>query len=79
MPDNSVTINGTVNVRQARGPGTVLMFVFFGWAIVGLWWPLLTCLWIVWMLIAGMVSIFDHSFFARTWYQPWPAWTFGIR
>ena len=79
MSNNSVTINGTVNVRQHRGAGTVLLFVFFGWAIVGLWWPLLACLWIVWMLIAGIVSIFDHSFFGRTWYQPWPAWTFGVR
>jgi len=75
----NVSISGPVNVKQNRGAGTVLMIVFFGWALVGIWWPLLLALWIIWLLIAGVVSIFDHGFFARTWYYPWPAWMLGIR
>jgi hypothetical protein len=54
------------------------MIIFFGW-LLPLWWSTLATLWIVWMLIAGVVSIFQHDFFSRTWYQPWPAWMFGIR
>jgi hypothetical protein len=79
MPDNNVNINGTVNVRQARGAGTALMIIFLGPWLFFVWWPILTCLWIIWMMIAGIVTIFDHGFFARNWYQPWPAWMFGIR
>lgn len=79
MPDNNVTISGPVNVRQARGAGTVLLIFCFGWALVTIWWPILACLWIVWMIISGIVTIFDHGFFARNWHQPWPAWMLGIR
>jgi hypothetical protein len=82
MSENNITItnNNTVNVpRQSRGAGTVLMVIFFGWALVFIWWPILAALWIVWMIIAGIVSIFEHDFFANNWYQPWPAWMFGIR
>jgi hypothetical protein len=81
MSENTVNvkINDTVNVKQSRGAGTVLMIVCFGWLLVGFWWPLLLTLWIIWMIMAAIVSIFDHGFFARTWYYPWPAWMFGIR
>ena len=68
-----------VNVKQARGAGTVLLIVFFGWALVFIWWPIIACLWIVWMLIAGIVTIFDRGFFTRNWYQPLPAWMLGVR
>ena len=80
MSDNiTITNNNTVNVpEQSRGAGTVLMFVFFWWLLLG-WWQVLACIWLVWLVVAGVVSIFDHEFFARTWYQPWPAWMFGIR
>jgi hypothetical protein len=77
--DHNVSVTTNVNVPQpARGAGTVLAIVFL-WPALLLWWSLLLCLWIIWMLIAGIGSIFDHSLFARTWYQPWPAWLFGIR
>ena len=81
MTDGNITINNTnvVNVPNSRGAGTVLMFIFFGWLLVGFWWPLLACAWLVWLPIAGIVSIWDRGFFARTWFQPWPAWLFGIR
>lgn len=68
-----------VNVKQARGAGTVLMLVFFGPALVFIWWPIILCLWIVWLPIAGISTIFETGFFGRTWYQPWPAWMLGIR
>jgi hypothetical protein len=55
------------------------MVIFFGWALVFIWWPILAALWIAWMIVAGIVSIFEHDFFANNWYQPWPAWMFGIR
>ena len=73
---NENTIN--VNVKQSRGAGTALIIIFMGWALP-LWWALLACLWLHWLLIAAIVTIFDHEFFSRTWYQPWPAWMFGIR
>lgn len=80
LPGRIVINNtNTVNVpQQSRGAGTVLMFVFF-WPVLLLWWQLLACIWIVWLLVAGIVTIFDHDFFARTWYQPWSVWMFGIR
>ena len=79
MSENNITITNNVNVPQAsRGAGTVLMILFFGW-LLPFWWSILASLWIVWLLIAGIVSIFDHDFFSRNWYQPWPAWMFGIR
>src|SRR5580765_7088260 len=64
---SQVNIEGTVNVKQSRGAGTVLMLVFFGWALVGVWWPLIACLWLLWMLVAGVVNIFVQGFFSRTW------------
>lgn len=80
MSDNiTINNNNTVNVpQQSRGSGTVLMFVFFWWVLLG-WWQVLVCIWLVWLVVAGIMSIWDHGFFARTWYQPWPAWMFGIR
>lgn len=81
MAENNINIvnNNVVNIpRQSRGAGTVLMIVFFGW-LLPFWWAILASLWIVWLLIAGIVTIFDHGFFAHTWYYPWPAWMFGIR
>jgi hypothetical protein len=75
---SEVKIVGDVNVKQSRGAGTVLMFVFFGLPLMA-WWLVLACLWVLWMIVAGVVSIFDHGFFGRNWYQPWPAWMFGIR
>lgn len=67
-----------IKVHQSRGAGTVLMLVFFGWALV-FWWTLLLTAWIIWMMIAGIVTIFDHGFFTRNWYQPWTIWMLGIR
>lgn len=79
MTENNITITNTVNVpRQSRGAGTVLVVIVFGW-LLPLWWSTLAALWIVWMLVAGITSIFQHDFFSRTWYQPWSAWMFGIR
>jgi hypothetical protein len=68
----------TVNVRQSRGAGTVLMLVFFWWLLI-CWWQVLAVAWLMWLLIAGVVTIFKRGFFKRTWYQPWPAWMFGVR
>jgi hypothetical protein len=76
---NEVKIAGTVNVRQSRGAGTALLIIFLGPWLLFFWWPLIACLWLLWMVIAGAVSIFDHEFFGRNWYQPWPAWMLGIR
>lgn len=77
---NNITITNTVNIpKQSRGSGTVLMWLFFGWALVGIWWPLIACLWLVWMPIAGITTIFRRGFFTSTWYQPWPAWMLGVR
>jgi hypothetical protein len=73
-----VRIVGEVKVKQSRGAGTVLAIMFL-WPILVTWWAILLAVWIVWMIIAGFVSFSDHSFFARTWYQPWPAWMLGIR
>jgi hypothetical protein len=79
MSENNITITNVVNTPQSsRGAGTVLLFVLFWWALL-IWWSVLASVWIVWLLIAGIVSIFDHGFFGRNWYQPWPAWSFGIR
>jgi hypothetical protein len=79
MSENNITITNTVNVPQAsRGAGTVLMFVFFWWLLL-IWWQVLACVWLVWLLVAGIVTIFQHDFFGRTWFQPWPVWLFGIR
>jgi hypothetical protein len=79
MSENNITITNAINMpQQSRGAGTVLMFVFFWWVLL-FWWEILACAWIVWLLVAGIVSIFDHGFFNRNWYQPWPAWLFGIR
>lgn len=77
--ENNVTVINTVNVpRQSRGAGTALLIVFL-WPVLLVWWQLLACAWLVWLLIAAVVTIFKHDYFARTWYQPWPAWMFGIR
>jgi hypothetical protein len=83
MGDNMDNIvinnNNVVNVpRGSRGAGTVLMILFFWW-VLPTWWTVLVSLWLIWLPIAAIVSIFDNSFFARTWYMPWPAWLFGIR
>lgn len=79
MSENNITITNTINVpQQSRGAGTVLMVIFFGW-LLPMWWMTLASIWLVWLMVAGIVNIFDHGFFARNWYQPWPAWMFGIR
>jgi hypothetical protein len=73
-----VSSNNPIHVRQSRGAGTVLVVLFFWWLLIT-WWMLLACIWVVWLLIAGIVTIFDRGFFTRNWRQPWPAWMFGIR
>lgn len=81
MPENNINItnNNIVNVpQQSRGAGTVLMFVFF-WPVLLMWWAILAHAWVLWLIVAAIVTIFDHGFFGRTWYQPWPAWMMGIR
>jgi hypothetical protein len=79
VSENNITITNTVNVPQpARGAGTVLAIVFF-WPVLLMWWSLLISLWLVWLVIAAVVTIWDHEFFARTWYYPMQAWLFGIR
>jgi hypothetical protein len=75
---SEVKIVGEVKVKQSRGPGTALMLIFLGLPLM-MWWAVLAAAWVVWMVIAGVVSIFSHGFFARTWYQPWPVWMLGIR
>lgn len=75
---NNVTVVNNVSTPSHRGAGTVLMFVFFWWVLI-LWWALLLKLWILWLPVAGIVTIFRRGFFTRTWYCPWPAWMFGIR
>jgi hypothetical protein len=75
----NVKIDGTVNVKQSRGAGTALMLIFFGWALVGFWWPLIFSLWLIWLPIVGIIAIFDIEFFKNYWYYPLPAWMFGIR
>ena len=78
--DNSNTVNVVTNVNTPnnRGSGTVLMFVFFWWALL-IWWQVLAAVWVVWLLVAAVVTIFKHDFFGKTWYYPWPIWLFGIR
>jgi hypothetical protein len=76
--EQHVKITAPVHVKQSRGAGTVLAIAFF-WPALMTWWTILLAAWIVWMVIAGLVSISDHEFFARNWYQPWPAWMLGIR
>ena len=79
MSENNITITNIVNVpEQSRGAGTVLMFVFLWWVLIW-WWQLLLIAWLVWLPIAAIVNIWDAGFFARTWYQPWSVWMFGIR
>jgi hypothetical protein len=79
MSENNITITNTINVpRQSRGAGTALMLIFLWWVLIW-WWQILAAVWIVWLPIAGIVTIFEHGFFTRTWYYPWPAWMFGIR
>ena len=63
MPDNNVTINGPVNVKQARGAGTVLLVVFFGWALVFIWWPI-TPAYGSWVLVQDP-NLLRCGFFAR--------------
>lgn len=77
--NNNITIVNQVSTPNSRGAGTVLMVVFFGWFLLLWWWPILAALWLVWLPIAGIATIFTAGFFARTWYYPWPAWMFGIR
>ena len=63
MSENNITIVNTVSTPQpSRGSGTVLMFVFFWWLLL-MWWQLLAAAWLVWLLIAGVVTIFKHDFF----------------
>jgi hypothetical protein len=78
--DGNINITTNVNVPQpSRGAGTVLMLVFFGWVLLFFWWPLLASIWVVWLVIAAIVTIWDHEFFVNNWYYPWPAWMLGIR
>jgi len=77
--DGNVNVVTTVNIPQpSRGAGTVLMFVFFWW-VLPFWWALLLHIWLIWLLVAAITTIFVHGYFTRTWYQPWPLWLFGIR
>lgn len=81
MSENNIVINNsnTINMpQQSRGAGTVLMIVFLWWLLIW-WWQLLLVIWIVWLPIAAIISIWDEGFFTNNWYQPWPAWMFGIR
>jgi hypothetical protein len=87
MNDKAVEASGDGNVvvvvnnnvgQSSRGAGTVLMFVFFGW-LLPFWWGVLLQAWLAWLIVAAVVTIFNHEFFGRTWYYPWPAWLFGIR
>ena len=79
MSENNITITNVVNVpQQSRGAGTVLMLVFFCGGLPmrgGTCWRT----WIGMTPIAAIVNIWDAGFFARTWYQPWSVWMFGIR
>jgi hypothetical protein len=82
MNENNIVINNsnTVNIpRQSHGAGTALMLIFFWWFFIGFWWPMLLIAWLVWLLIAGITTIFKRGFFTATWYYPWPAWMLGIR
>jgi hypothetical protein len=77
---NNITILNNVSTpRQARGSGTVLLLVFFGWFLMLWYWPLLAVLWLLWLPTAAIVTIWSAGFFSRTWFYPWPAWMFGIR
>lgn len=67
-----------INVRQSRGAGTVLLLVFFWWLLL-VWWQLLLVAWLVWLLVAGVTTIFKRGFFTGKWYYPWPAWMLGVR
>lgn len=75
---SDLNVNITNMPKQARGAGTALVLIFL-WPVLFMWWQVLAAAWILWLIIAAIVTIFDHSFFGRTWYQPWPAWMFGIR
>jgi hypothetical protein len=79
--ENNINITNvnTINTpRPSRGAGTVLVIIFFGW-LLPTWWTLLASIWIIWLIIDGIIAIFNPEFFLDTWYQPWPAWMFGIR
>jgi hypothetical protein len=83
MNENNVNItnvnNNVVNIpRQSRGAGTVLLFVFFWW-LLPWWWLTLITAWLVWLIIDGVIAIFDPEFFLETWFYPLPFWLFGIR
>jgi len=83
MSENSNVINisntNVVNVpRQSRGAGTVLLVLFFWWVLPA-WWMILASIWIVWLIIDGIIALWNPEFFIDTWYYPWPAWLFGIR
>ena len=83
MNENNINIsisnNNVVNVpRQSRGAGTVLMFIFLWW-LLPWWWLALISIWLVWIIIDGIIAIFDPEFFLNTWYYPLPMWLFGIR
>jgi hypothetical protein len=83
MNENNANItihnNNVVNVpRQGRGAGTVLMFVFFWW-LLPTWWSILFSLWLIWIIIDGVIAIFNPEFFLDTWYYPLPLWLFSIR
>jgi hypothetical protein len=75
---NEVKIVGDVNVKQSRGAGTALMIIFL-WPVLLMWWQILLAVWLIWIIIDGVIAIFNAEFFLATWYQPWPAWMFGIR
>jgi hypothetical protein len=81
--NNNITISNNVSMPDVvipshHGAGTVLLFLFF-WPVLLFWWPVLLTGWLVWLLIAGITTIFDRGFFTQTWYYPWPVWLFGIR
>jgi hypothetical protein len=79
--NENITITNTnvINTpQQSRGAGTVLIFVFFWW-VLPTWWMILLSIWLVWIIIDGIIAIFNPEFFISTWYYPWQLWLFGIR
>ena len=79
--NNNITIHNTnvVNIpRQSRGAGTVLMLVFFWW-LLPWWWLTLISIWMVWIIIDGVIAIWNPEFFMDTYHYPLQLWLFGIR
>ena len=78
VQNNNQNVSVNVSTPNSRGAGTVLMFLFF-WPVLLMWWTVLLAAWMIWIPVCGVVTIFQHDFFANNWFYPWPAWLFGIR